>query len=262
MFPSLGRYHLTASVGSGRNLLSCSDQGVHFIYQLLLFPFHLFSLALFLLLCLFQKKISKKWIKIKINCFSSPLLGSDTHSKGLNNRINRHKGIHQVLKSGELPQYCLCNLIPYILLLQFNWELQKFQRWGSHRVTRTYLVIDAVKNRAVGAGGRGGVLAIQWTLFQQGERVRSLLLAPLQIFRPSYGPEETHVGGLISTDWPSWRWDEENKKRENFNIAYGLLCWLESLLFAFRKVTMIFQNRLNKEKGKSRTPLGNLVVSR
>ena len=26
-------------------------QGVHFIYQLLLFPFHLFSLTLFLLLC-------------------------------------------------------------------------------------------------------------------------------------------------------------------------------------------------------------------
>ena len=136
------------------SISSIIDQGVHFIYQLLLFPFHLFSLALFLLLCLFQKKISKKWIKIKINCFSSPLLGSDTHSKGLNNRINRHKGIHQVLKSGELPQYCLCNLIPYILLLQFNWELQKFQRWGSHRVTRTYLVIDAVKEQ--GRRSRGG----------------------------------------------------------------------------------------------------------
>ena len=30
---------------------SSPDQGVHSIYQLLLFPFHLFSLTLFLLLC-------------------------------------------------------------------------------------------------------------------------------------------------------------------------------------------------------------------
>ena len=31
--------------------LTLCIQGVHFIYQLLLFPFHLFSLTLFLLLC-------------------------------------------------------------------------------------------------------------------------------------------------------------------------------------------------------------------
>ena len=31
--------------------ISRITQGVHFIYQLLLFPFHLFSLTLFLLLC-------------------------------------------------------------------------------------------------------------------------------------------------------------------------------------------------------------------
>ena len=50
-------------------------QGVHFIYQLLLFPFHLFSLTLFVLLCfIVQKKISQNWTRIKINCFSSPLL--------------------------------------------------------------------------------------------------------------------------------------------------------------------------------------------
>ena len=40
--------------------LSGVFQGVHFIYQLLLFSFHLFSLTLFLLLCFIFKKFQKK----------------------------------------------------------------------------------------------------------------------------------------------------------------------------------------------------------
>ena len=48
-----------------------SGQGVHFIYQLLLFPFHLFSLTLFLLLCFivgektFKQKSPKNELKLK-----------------------------------------------------------------------------------------------------------------------------------------------------------------------------------------------------
>ena len=185
---------------------------------------------------------------------------------------NRHQGIHRVLKSGELPPYCFCNLIPYVLLLQFNWELQKFQRWGSHVLTSLSMVW-----RAVGTGGPGGCRGLiwwlppthslldQWTLFQQGGKLcPPHYNSPPPDFQTFFTAlkKRMWVASFLLIDLRDFETKRIKNERILFNNAYGLLCWLESLLFAFRKVTMIFQNRLNKGKGKSRTPWGNSVVSR
>ena len=100
-------------------------------------------------------------------------------------------------------------------------------------------------------GGGVSGLTDQWTLFQQEVDYAHLITTHPFGFSALLTAlkKRMWVASFLLIDLR----DVETKRIKNerilFNNAYGLLCWLESLLFAFRKVMMIFKNRLNKGKG-------------